>query len=677
MPKKSFKGLVKEKAESAERKLNRLLQSHALQDHYAIKRLQSGELVILENASNHLTSEIKDRFDELIRKLSLRNIIDYKKTRISSGANQFNGFMIEQIDYDKLSQYELMQQQKTSKPAHVNAHVWSRLEPEIKESWSELSRALQDHIITCYVKNINDRLAALPEGVQLGTASLQTPILYEIPSIPVYLPNPQNQDQRSKEFFDLMEILKLSKGEDPTTKIPFRFDEIIPATDKLMLIDQRLAAQEQKATPTVPAENLENKASSRPSMSSQEILKLREIFFKAYLSCESDSSRKENPSLKELSLEGRHLITMLQSKNPAFDIARQVNDYVSRVSNAVDKHQREQSLAPQKIVNPLDSKQALGQYSDICSNNPADSGRRKRFRQHLEGMNASTRAATLEFQSIDSLQKLSYAYSVLLKEPSLKDDKIQIQTMKALQKEISLSILIQGLSQQLSAFDPKFQITRNENEFIGIKININRVDAFSQYTYEKAQLWAINIQDGQITVYLDKEKMLKDPNVFENIKASLNAVDNQNIALGNGIKHKLNDNKNNFNVQSEEMDIILNMFKEKYGKNPEYKESIKNSDGSITLSFPSTKENGETMTDAERFKEVTSFFTEVAKTAKFVIMDKDRVNVLGYSNGDGNLYQPDGKELEKGKQLSSEAGIPLDKFDMSLMDEPARGLGMN
>lgn len=477
MPKQPFKDLVvseKEKVESVARKLNRLLQSYALQTYYKIKQLQNGELVILENASNPLTSEIRDRLDKLMGKLSLRNIIDFKKTRIRSGAHEFNGFIIEQIDYGALHKYELIQNQKViSKPEHINVLVWSRLPPEIKESWTEFSRELQDHIVTCYVKNIDTRLAALPEGVQLGTASLQTPILFDIPVIPVYLPNPLRPNKHSSEFYDLMEILKFPKGEDPTNKIPFLFDEIIPATDKLTLIDERLAAQEQKVAPSVPVEN----------------------------------------------------------------------------------------LARREAATSLDNKQPVYQYSDISTPNPLDSGLRKRFRQQLEGMDASTRAATLEYQSIDSLQKLSNAYSMLLnfyenEKSSPKDQQIQIQTMKIIQKEISLSIFIQKLSQQLKAIDPTFKVTRNENEFIAIMVNIQQENAFREYIYKKALYWPVKIQNGQMTVYLDKDKILGDPNILENIKANLNATASQNIIRGNEIKNKLNDNKNN--IQREEQDISFN-----------------------------------------------------------------------------------------------------------------------
>lgn len=135
--------------------------------------------------------------------------------------------------------------------------------------------------------------------------------------------------------------------------------------------------------------------------------------------------------------------------------------------------------------------------------------------------------------------------------------------------------------------------------------------------------------------------------------------------------------KNNFNVQSDEIDIVLKMFQEKYCKKPdgttnsEYKAPTKNNDGSRTFLFPSTKEDGSPMTDTEILEEATSFFTSVAeKNVKTVILDKHNGNVLGYSNGDGKLYHPDGQSFKSGDRLSREKGIPMGQFDMSLLNEP-------
>ncbi len=153
-------------------------------------------------------------------------------------------------------------------------------------------------------------------------------------------------------------------------------------------------------------------------------------------------------------------------------------------------------------------------------------------------------------------------------------------------------------------------------------------------------------------------------------KKAWELINSQQIMKNELTKMKTSESTNNFNVQSEDIDSVLKIFKDKYSKNSDYKEPIKNSDGILTFSFPSKKEKGKTMTDAEILREATSFFTEVAKNEiKSLILDKHH-NVLGYSNGDGKLYHPDGKPFEKGDTLSREAGIPLNRFDMSLIDEP-------
>ena len=151
--------------------------------------------------------------------------------------------------------------------------------------------------------------------------------------------------------------------------------------------------------------------------------------------------------------------------------------------------------------------------------------------------------------------------------------------------------------------------------------------------------------------------------------------------------------KNNFNVEIvpsgvditfrifEETNIskVLPIFKALYGNRPDYKEPIKNSDGSYTFRFPAKKGNGETMPSAERSEEMTSFFIEAdIKEKRHLMLDSSHKNVLGYSDGDGNKYRFDGKPFEPADW--GLPGIPLDRFDMSLMDgdgpAPAPALGM-
>ena len=143
--------------------------------------------------------------------------------------------------------------------------------------------------------------------------------------------------------------------------------------------------------------------------------------------------------------------------------------------------------------------------------------------------------------------------------------------------------------------------------------------------------------------------------------------------------------KDNLNVQSEEMCITikifektnvenaLQLFKTRYGKRSDYKVPIEDRDGSCTFTFPfpTKKENVERMI----LQEIRSFYTEAGiEEERYLMLDKSHQNVVGYSNGEGQ-WRLDGQPFAEADWLSP--GIPLKEFDMSLMDEPARRLGVN
>ena len=103
-------------------------------------------------------------------------------------------------------------------------------------------------------------------------------------------------------------------------------------------------------------------------------------------------------------------------------------------------------------------------------------------------------------------------------------------------------------------------------------------------------------------------------------------------------------------VQGDDVDIVLQLYKAKYSKSDDYKEPTQNRDGIYSARFPS-------------LDKATDFFMEAAEEkAEFVLVDFKTKTVMGYSNGDGNLYDANGDKCEKGGLRPS--SMTIDKFTM-------------
>ena len=114
--------------------------------------------------------------------------------------------------------------------------------------------------------------------------------------------------------------------------------------------------------------------------------------------------------------------------------------------------------------------------------------------------------------------------------------------------------------------------------------------------------------------------------------------------------------KKKVSVRSDDIDMICQMYKEKYSKNPDgtsnpnYTSPRKNSKGEMELAFSSVSE-------------LTSFCQEAAgNNLKFIVLDEQN-KVLAYSNGDGKLRKGDHSEYAQGEELKA-SDVPFDKFQM-------------
>lgn len=103
--------------------------------------------------------------------------------------------------------------------------------------------------------------------------------------------------------------------------------------------------------------------------------------------------------------------------------------------------------------------------------------------------------------------------------------------------------------------------------------------------------------------------------------------------------------KNVIKVDSEDLNLIIQEYKDKYSQDNKYQEGFDEpevKDGSLYLTFSSEEEAGK-------------FLKKLAKeNMAFIVSDPATNKVQAYSTGDGNLYNPDGSLYKGGKFQESD-----------------------
>ena len=125
---------------------------------------------------------------------------------------------------------------------------------------------------------------------------------------------------------------------------------------------------------------------------------------------------------------------------------------------------------------------------------------------------------------------------------------------------------------------------------------------------------------------------------------------NQNISSHQRTTQEQSSDKDLVNIQSNCISLMITLYKNKYGKNPDYQEPIKSDGESASFFFQSGVEEA-------------LFCIDVAPKVPepFVVLNAEKTKVLGYSTSDGLFYHADGTKCEKGEQLKSE-GVELQDF---------------
>lgn len=207
--------------------------SHCAQ-HYRVE-VGGSSVIIRESTQNPPIERRRLRFEALANILVAKDIFDfsdgYIRVRNDGVTVNIPCKEIKKINISKL--FELLGVNISSKPDDVSEKVWTVIPREITSRWQRFSADMRQHVIVCCAPKAEDGFVDLLQ-TNVFTESKRSPITFEVPRIPVRLPNARLG--QSPELYDLMDILKINQrvpGQpelrcNPVTREPFDLKDVIP-----------------------------------------------------------------------------------------------------------------------------------------------------------------------------------------------------------------------------------------------------------------------------------------------------------------------------------------------------------------------------------------------------------------------------------------------------------------
>lgn len=171
------------------------------------------------------------------------------QTRAAIGVIRIPTFFINEIDEAFIAKF-MSASTAVKKPVEVDDLVWSRLPNEALENWTRFSAPLQKHLIECAATDLATLFSKAPEDA-VGVTFL-SPVGLDAPSFPVRLPLPPAAggaggagaaaaDVRAdvNKVYDIVEVVKM-RGKNPLTRASFTLEEVLPASDALKILKERV-----------------------------------------------------------------------------------------------------------------------------------------------------------------------------------------------------------------------------------------------------------------------------------------------------------------------------------------------------------------------------------------------------------------------------------------------------
>ncbi|WED43131.1 hypothetical protein [Legionella cardiaca] len=207
-------------------------------------------LILRESSQTPPPERRKERVDALFSLFQEKGIFTFDEEAIAINVPDREATIvpckvISKINLQKL--FVFLGGATVEKPDHVEEKTWLVMPKEIKLRWHRFSEPMQEHIVKCMSENLEERFKLLVTTEVYGK-SVRSPISFEVPKIPVRLPNTNLPNGASNELYDLMEILNIKQRHptnealrrDPVTRNYFSLAEVIPDNEALGKIAQQV-----------------------------------------------------------------------------------------------------------------------------------------------------------------------------------------------------------------------------------------------------------------------------------------------------------------------------------------------------------------------------------------------------------------------------------------------------
>lgn len=234
---------------------------------------------IRQKNSNPPTHSQKKRFNTLMLVLAATQWFEYKVADALLGVGGMFAAYNNCIIITKINTNKLDSLLEGKKPEDMDEKTWIALPTEIKRNWDELTKEMREYIQKCLAEDLQKKYSELFQTVHLGE-TYRSPIGYTFPNIPVRLPNPLLEGGKSKEVYDLIEILKLEvvgakQRRNPITKQPFTLKEVLPDPDGLKALKERLETADKNKEKSEQTAAQKEATQQTEAVAQQEVVELK------------------------------------------------------------------------------------------------------------------------------------------------------------------------------------------------------------------------------------------------------------------------------------------------------------------------------------------------------------------------------------------------------------------
>lgn len=231
---KKFNELTDESKNKFRSIIKILLNAIQVDKRYKIE-ITSSNLHIRESTRNTPSRTAKGRLSLILDGLKQAGLITFDASTLGApGLFQAPSLRITGVNEALLNRLSLENRPSSGKPNNLSQEEWAVIPRPIQQDWRNFSEQLRSHIVHCMKENLSKRYNEV-QMTELFGDTLRSPIGMEVPKIPVKLPTGPRD-----AVYDLEELLKLRKREDPQTREPFELNTILPDPAGLNVLLERL-----------------------------------------------------------------------------------------------------------------------------------------------------------------------------------------------------------------------------------------------------------------------------------------------------------------------------------------------------------------------------------------------------------------------------------------------------